>query len=43
MSNLAWSLAVVNRTGLPALPHDVLLHVYSWLDVPAAVALSMVS
>ncbi|CAE6363355.1 unnamed protein product [Rhizoctonia solani] len=40
MSNLSWTLAAVNRTGLPALPHDLLLHVYSFLDVPDAVALS---
>ncbi|CUA77904.1 hypothetical protein RSOLAG22IIIB_06857 [Rhizoctonia solani] len=40
MSNLSWTLAAVNRTGLPALPHDLLLHVYSFLDVPDAVVLS---
>lgn len=40
MSNLAWTLAAVNRIGLPALPHDLLLQIYSLLDVPSAVALS---
>ncbi|KAJ1308343.1 hypothetical protein OPQ81_004053 [Rhizoctonia solani] len=40
MANLTWTLAAVNRTGLPALPHDLLLHIYSLLDVTDAVALS---
>ncbi|KDN33830.1 hypothetical protein RSAG8_13086, partial [Rhizoctonia solani AG-8 WAC10335] len=40
MSNFTWTMAAVNRTGLPALPHDLLLHIYSFLDVSGAVALS---
>ncbi|CAE6422564.1 unnamed protein product [Rhizoctonia solani] len=40
MSNSTWKLAAVNRTGLPALPHDLLLHIYSFLDVSDAVVLS---
>ncbi|CAE6477084.1 unnamed protein product [Rhizoctonia solani] len=40
MSNLIWTLAAVNRMGLPALPHDLLLHIYSLLDVADALALS---
>jgi hypothetical protein len=43
MSNLAWSLAALNRAGLAALPHDLLLQIYSLLDVVTAVALSKVS
>ncbi|CAE7052503.1 unnamed protein product [Rhizoctonia solani] len=40
MSTSTWTLAAVNRAGLPALPHDLLLHIYSFLDVLGAVALS---
>ncbi|KAL5637193.1 hypothetical protein ACGC1H_000992 [Rhizoctonia solani] len=40
MPNPTWKLAAVNRTGLPVLPHDLLLHIYSFLDVSDAVALS---
>ncbi|CAE6366155.1 unnamed protein product [Rhizoctonia solani] len=40
MSNTTWTLAAVNRRGLPTLPHDLLLHIYSLLDVTDAVALS---
>ncbi|CAE6445632.1 unnamed protein product [Rhizoctonia solani] len=40
MSTLTWTLATVNRKGLPVLPHDLLLHIYSFLDVADAVALS---
>ncbi|KAF8709705.1 KilA-N, partial [Rhizoctonia solani] len=40
MSNTTWTLAAVNRRGLPALPHDLLLHIYSFLDVADAVVLA---
>ncbi|KAH7344093.1 hypothetical protein B0J17DRAFT_714232 [Rhizoctonia solani] len=40
MFNLSWTLATVNRKGLPVLPHDLLLHIYSFLDIADAVALS---
>lgn len=43
MSDFAWALAAVNRTGLPVLPHDILLEIYALLDVPAAVTLAKVS